>query len=231
LDRQLDINDVILIGRIFDEYYAMLGLEDLAGDERILDVASGVSSFCAEANARGWHVTASDRIYGLAPEAIEKKCAADLELMLEKLTPVMDLYRWDYYRDKDALKDYREKAYRRFLKDYSDKGSERYVYANFPESPFGDKQFTISLVSHFLFLYDRQLDYAFHRKTLLELVRVTQKEIRIFPIVNMAGKRSVLVDRLLSDAAFDGYEIAIEKVDFEFLRNANQVMVIRIRNG
>ena len=64
METKLDLKDVVLIGRTFDEYFNMFALSEFKpGAERILDVASGVSSFCAEANAKGHYVTASDRIY------------------------------------------------------------------------------------------------------------------------------------------------------------------------
>jgi len=58
---------------------------------------------------------------------------------------------------------------------------------------FKDKQFTIALISHFLFMYDGYLDYEFHKETIKEIIRITSKEIRIFPIVNLKGERSQLV--------------------------------------
>jgi len=53
MDKQLILKDIVLIGRTFDEYYRMFDLNDeLLKKEEILDVASGVSSFCTEACAR-----------------------------------------------------------------------------------------------------------------------------------------------------------------------------------
>jgi len=61
--RGLQLDRVVLLGRTFDEYcrYFLLNPEDLAG-KTVLDVASGISSFCAEANARGTWVTSFDPI-------------------------------------------------------------------------------------------------------------------------------------------------------------------------
>ena len=47
MDKQLVLKDIVLLGRTFDEYYRMFDLNDeLLKKEKILDVASGVSSFC-----------------------------------------------------------------------------------------------------------------------------------------------------------------------------------------
>jgi len=59
--KQLSLKDIVLLGRTFDEYYRMFDLNDeLLKKEKILDAASGVSSFCAQACARGYNVTASE---------------------------------------------------------------------------------------------------------------------------------------------------------------------------
>ena len=62
--RGLVLDKVVLLGRTLEEYrrYFALDLERLRG-QAILDVASGVSSFCAEACGLGLNVTAFDSIY------------------------------------------------------------------------------------------------------------------------------------------------------------------------
>jgi len=86
----------------------------------------------------------------------------------------------------------------------------------------------LAMVSHFLFLYDKFLDYEFHRKTLLELLRVTSGEIRIFPVVDLRGERSKMADAIMHDDSFSRHGISIRHVDYEFMKNANEMMVIRI---
>jgi len=67
--RGLQLDRVVLLGRTFEEYrrYFLLEPGDLIG-KRVLDVAGGVSSFCAEANQLGIKVTSFDPIYSLPPE-------------------------------------------------------------------------------------------------------------------------------------------------------------------
>ena len=64
--RGLRLDRIVLLGRTFDEYrrYFLLEPDNLAG-KTVLDVAGGVSSFCAEANTRDIHVTSFDPIYSL----------------------------------------------------------------------------------------------------------------------------------------------------------------------
>lgn len=216
-----------MIGRTFDEYYRMFDLNDeLLKKEKILDVASGVSSFCAQARARGYDATASDKIYTSDPSEIEKKCAEDLDVVMKQLPGIADLYIWNYFKNLKALKNNREEAYRSFIEDFKKYGIKRYVPAEFPATNFLNEQFTISLASHFLFVYEDRLDFDFHKKTILELLRITSKEIRIFPIVNLKGKRSKFVEPLIHDEDIAGHRISIRKVGYEFMKNGNQMLVI-----
>lgn len=226
--KQLNLKNVVLLGRTFEEYRKMFSLnKNLLKNESILDVASGVSSFCAEANAKGYNITASDRIYACTPSEIEQKCRQDLDMVLKQLPDIADLYVWDFFKEVQALRNQREKAYKLFIEDFKGYGIKNYVPVEYPSTNFPDNQFSISLSSGFLFLYDDLLDYDFHRKTILERMRITTKEIRIWPIVNMKGNKSSLVEPLINDNDLNRFQIFIEKVDYEFLRNSNEMMVIK----
>ncbi len=115
-----------------------------------------------------------------------------------------------------------------FIEDFKGQGTERYVPVEYPLTNFRDNQFTVSLVSGFLFLYEDMLDYDFHKKTILETLRITSREIRIFPIVNLKGEESSFVEHLICDRDFERFQISIKKVDYEFMKNANEMLVIRI---
>ncbi len=227
----MDLKSIALIGRTFEEYYDMFDLNDtLLKNENILDAASGVSSFCAQANRQGFNVTASDRIYTFSPAEIRKKCSQDLEMIIKQLPGVADLYVWNFFRDIDSLQVQREKAYKLFIEDFKNYGTKRYVPVEYPLTDFLNEQFTVSLMSHFLFLYEDKLNYDFHKKTIMELLRITSKEIRIFPIVNMKGEKSSFVNTLMQDKDFERFHITIKKVGYEFMKNGNEMMVIKINN-
>ncbi len=78
--RGLQLDRVVLLGRTFlgrtfEEYRRYFLLEpDLLIGKRVLDVAGGVSSFCAEANNLGINVTSFDPIYSLSPQQPWHKC-------------------------------------------------------------------------------------------------------------------------------------------------------------
>ncbi len=229
MDKQLNLRNIALIGRTFEEYYKMFDLDNLAKDEQILDAASGVSSFCSEASAEGYNVTASDRIYTSSPLEIEQKCGQDLDAVIKQLPDLVDLFVWNFFKDIRVLKAQREKAYKLFIEDFKNYGTKRYKPVEYPVTDFIDNQFTISLVSHFLFLYEDHINYDLHNKIILELLRITSKEIRIFPIVNLKGQKSSLVDTLMHDKDFERYQISVKKVDYEFMKNGNEMMVITHR--
>ncbi|MDO9097429.1 MAG: hypothetical protein Q7U60_04840 [Candidatus Methanoperedens sp.] len=227
MDKQLNLKNIALVGRTFEEYYNMFNLDDLSGNEIILDVASGVSSFCAEANRQGLNVTASDKIYSLNPHEIEQKCKQDLDMIIKQVPDIADLFVWNYFKDIESLKNQREKAYKLFIEDFRKYGTRRYVPVEYPATDFGSDQFDISLLSHFLFLYEEHLSYDFHKSTILELLRITSKEIRIFPIVNLKGEKSIYVELIMRDKDFGCFQISINRVGYEFMKNGNEMMVIK----
>ena len=199
----LVLDKVVLLGRTWDEYTRYFALEPafLSG-KRILDVASGVSSFCAEAQERGFDVTAFDLIYETAPEAIEARCQPDLEHVLNAVRG-LTTYRWDFYQSPEFLRTFRERAYKTFLADYRNHRGARYVAGSLPALPFSDGQFDLTLVSYLLFAYEDQLDFAFHKQSVLEIMRVTRGEARMYPLVNFDARRCSYIDRLNADPDLD----------------------------
>lgn len=228
-DKQLRLDEVVLIGRTFAEYSRLFALDMSNADDVILDVASGVSSFCAEANAQGFHVTASDRIYGLDADVIARKAQRDLAQVMGQLPTVADQYVWTQFGDIAGLIAERETAYTTFVADYRAQGTRRYVPTSYPATGFADNQFTLALASHFLLLYDEHLTYDFHQATLKELLRVTSREVRLFPLINLRYERSPFVARLMQDPTFAHCTFEIVPVDYEFLRGGNEML--RIRRG
>ena len=224
----LRLEEVVLLGRTYDEYaaYFALGDAELRG-ARVLDVGSGVSSFGAEARQRGYDVTSSDPIYGAAADEIERKCRADLEEVVRQLPSVADKYIWGtFYRDVADLARHREAAYRRFLADYR-QNPDRYRRTSLPELALSDKSYSLTLVSHFLFLYDDRFDYDWHKRSLLELLRVTDGEVRVYPLANLRAEVSPFLRRFQDDGDRPPLNVELRRVPFEFLRGAQEMLVVR----
>ena len=217
----LVLDKVVLLGRTLEEYrhYFALDLEKLRGQE-ILDVASGVSSFCAEARGLGLDVTAFDSIYGWTGDEIQRRCERDLDQVTQAIGN-LKTYRWDFYQSPEFLRRFRERAYRTFLDDYARGQGTSYVWGRLPKLPFRDNQFDLTLVSYLLFVYEDKLDYDFHKRSLLEIMRVTRGEARLYPTVTFEARRCAYLDRLKVDP--DMRHLGFEEVqtDFEFLANSN----------
>ncbi len=99
----LVLEKVVLLGRTLDEYarYFALDLDALRG-RRILDVAAGVSSFCAEGHSAGLDVTAFDLIYDWPIEEIAARCGPDLDHVIRAIDG-LKTYKWDFYQSPARL--------------------------------------------------------------------------------------------------------------------------------
>lgn len=224
---RMELDRVVLLGRTLKEYsaYFQLSEADLRSG-RILDVGAGVSSFTAEAVTLGCDVTAADPIYYLSADQIAERSRADLDKVLEQLSEVLHKYNWTFYSDPEVLAHYRTIARDRFLKDYSSH-RERYITASLPSTGFPDQEFSLALISYFLFLYDNLLDYDFHKRSVLELARIARREVRIYPLTNFRGLKSEFSERLLRDPDCASLSFAVVQIDFEFLKNANEILIVR----
>jgi len=224
--RGLQLDRVVLLGRIFDEYcrYFLLEPEELAG-KTVLDVAGGVSSFCAEANTRGIRVTSFDPIYSLTPEEIVERCEPDLDSVYHAIGQV-PTYRWDYYKSPEHMRELRKRASTIFLSDYK-AHPQHYISGELPRLPFENSSFDLTLVSYFLFAYQDYLSYEFHHASILEIMRVTRREARIYPTVTFEAQPSKYLPLLRSDPALQNFDFAEIKTDFEFLLNSNSFLRVR----
>jgi hypothetical protein len=223
--RGLQLDRVVLLGRTFEEYrrYFLLEPDDLVA-KRVLDVAGGVSSFCAEANKLGINVTSFDPIYSLLLEEIRERSEPDLESVYRVIGSV-PTYRWGYYKNPEYMRELRKRASTIFLSDYKTH-SERYVAGELPRLRFADGEFDLTLVSYSLFAYQDRLGYEFHRESILEIMRVTKDEARIYPTVTFEAQPSEYIPMLRSDPMLQHFEFTEIKTDFEFLVNSNSYLKV-----
>jgi hypothetical protein len=224
---RIELSDVVLLGRTFEEYCRYFQLTDAELRQgSTLDLGAGVSSFSAEACDRGYEVVAADPIYRLPAGTIAAKSEADLNKVVRQLPDVLHKYNWTFYKTPQDLADHREAARLLFLEDYH-RHRNRYSDTSLPTAMFADAQFSLILLSHFLFLYDDLLDYEFHKNSILEAVRISSREVRCYPLVNMRAEKSLFVERLLDDPECSGCTFQLMKSNFEFLKNANELLIVR----
>jgi hypothetical protein len=224
---RIELSDVVLLGRTFDEYCRFFQLSDIELRQgSTLDLGAGVSSFCAEARSRGHTVLAADPIYCLPTDTIAVKSEEDLNNVVRQIPDVLHKYNWTFYKTPTDLARHRETARLLFLGDY-ERHKDRYLDTSLPETSFRNAQFSLVLVSHFLFLYDDLFNYEFHKKSILEAVRISSREVRLYPLVNMRAEKSIFVERLLRDTECSGCIFQIIESDFEFCKNANELLIVR----
>jgi hypothetical protein len=77
--------------------------------------------------------------------------------------------------------------------------------------------------SHFLLLYSDQLPLAFHVQAVREMCRVA-REARIFPLLDMHGRRSSHLERVIAAMEDSGLSAEVFTVDYEFQRGGNQML-------
>ena len=221
--RGLQLDRVVLLGRTLEEYSRFFAFDpaDLAG-RRVLDIASGVSSFCAECRACGIDAVGVDPIYDWPAAAIAEQCRADLDEVYRLID--LPVYRWTSYRDPQQMRDFRERASKLFLEDFQP--GPAYIAGALPKLPFESLSFDVTFVSYFLFVYEEHLSLELHRESLREIMRVTRREARIYPLVTFEAERSAYLDALLADPALAHLRFEEVRTDFEFLANSNAYLKI-----
>jgi hypothetical protein len=181
----MKLHEVIPWGRSFEEYRRMFALtgEDLGG--RILGCGGGPASFNAEATALGHRVVSCDPLYAYSAAEIGPRVEECFDTVISQVKRNPDGFVWGYFRDPDHLGQCRLAAMQRFLADFeAGKQQGRYDAASLPQLPFHDRQFSLAIVSHLLFLYSGHLDLAFHIAAFAELLRVAG-EVRVFPLLGL----------------------------------------------
>ena len=226
------LDHVVPWGRSFDEYRRMFALTDNDLARRIAGCGDGPAAFNAEATRRGHLVVSCDPLYRFDRAQIEERIAATYDEVLEQTRQNAAGFVWDgAIRNVEELGAVRMTAMRTFLADYETGARDgRYVDAELPVLPFADEAFDLALCSHLLFLYSSQLDEAFHLAALREMLRVAV-EVRVFPLVTLAGERSPFVDASAAALARSRHGVAIERVGYEFQRGANEMLRLTRRAG
>lgn len=220
----MQLDDIVPWGRSFDEYVAMFNLT--AGDlgKRILGCGDGPAAFNAQARAQGARVISVDPIYAWPAERIRDRIDAVRPLIESELRREPERCVWERFRDVDELIQTRLAAMACFLDDYAGgHGGRGYVAAKLPRLPFFTGGFDLALVSHLLFTYSQHLGAMAHREAVTELMRISD-EVRIFPLLTLAGEESPHLPLVIDQAEASGWTAEILTVDYAFQRGGNQML-------
>ena len=214
---------VLFYGRTLQEYIKMFDLDlSLWKGCKILDCSSGPASFVAEANELDLDVVGCDPLYTDELENLLECGEQDINTIIDFLLSSSLPISQKFYTSVDDMKDYATSALRKFLVDYPvGKSEKRYIQAGLPNLPFEDKTFDLVLSSNFLFVYSKlfipnleTLDYQFHLRSVLELIRVAKREVRIFPMLYIDGKLHEYAENLLADLKKEDIVADIRPVEY-----------------
>jgi hypothetical protein len=221
------LDEVVPWGRSFDEYRLMFALSGADLQHRIVDCGAGPAAFNAQATRGGARVISCDPLYQWDADDIRQRIAAIFDTMLAETRRNHEDFVWNTIATVDDLGAIRKAAMDEFLADYTiGRMAGRYVDTQLPELPFLDGAFDLALCSHLLFLYTDHLDDTFHFLAVREMCRVAA-EVRIFPLLALAGGRSRYVDPVVQVFTYLGFRVTIEQVAYEFRRGGNEMMRIR----
>lgn len=217
------------LGRSYHEYMSMFKLTpEFLKNKIILDCAAGASSFTSVMGNKGYDVTAIDPFYGMDYQAVKERSIDDFYTLIKAHSGMDHKVDWGFFKNSKNLIEERMRACREFIDDYEEFQGLRYVEGKLPELPFNDNHFSLTLCSHLLFLYDDRLDYQFHLDSVREMLRVTSKEVRIYPIVCLSGEgeRSSFAERIQRDISDEG-DLKIVEVNYRFRKSGNEMMKIK----
>ncbi|MDD4329314.1 MAG: methyltransferase domain-containing protein [Aliarcobacter sp.] len=227
----MKLENVVPWGRNFEEYQNMFQLSKEDLQSKILGCGDGPSSFNFEVTKRNGDITSIDPIYQFTKDEIQKRIDETSSVVSEQLEQNQNDYVWKSIKNVNELINIRLTAMKNFIKDYNNgKNEKRYVHQELPKLSFEDNSFDLVLSSHFLFLYSEHFDLQFHIDSILEMCRVSKKEVRIFPLLDLKNKKSEYLAVVLARLKNKGFETKIIKTNYEFQKGANELLIINVHN-
>jgi len=216
---------MLISSRTLAEYRAMFDLYDTDLTGSILDCAAGGSSFVAELGERA-DAIATDPSYARSDDDLARVLRSDRSQCVQMTVDHGNEFVWDWYGTPERRDQLRHDAAERFLADRATR-PERYRAAALPELPFADGAFDLVLCSHLLFTWAGPLDRAWHAAAIVELIRVSRAEVRLYPLVHRgAGDPVPFLGELADEVRAAGHQWQERPVDFRFQRRAGVMAVI-----
>ena len=227
----MKLEEVVPWGRNLEEYKNMFQLSDKDFQSKILGCGDGPSSFNCELTKRKGSVTSIDPIYQFTKDAIQKRIDTTSSVVGEQLRAHQNDFIWKDIGSVDRLIDMRLTAMRNFIEDYENgKNEKRYIDDELPKLSFESDSFDLVLSSHFLFLYSEHFDLQFHIDSILEMCRVSKKEVKIFPLLDLKNRKSEHLEPVLQILRDKGFETKIIKTGYEFQKGADELLSIKVHH-
>jgi hypothetical protein len=221
-----ELKNTVPWGRNLAEYKSMFNLTDAELNMHIISFGDGPASFNAEMTKLGKKVISIDPIYQFSYSDLSFRIAETKDIVIEQTKKNLGNFVWTHIKNVEELERTRLDAMEKFLKDFElGKLEKRYLNHEMPlKTNFDDFSFDLALSSHFLILY-AQLGLDFHIQTIEEMLRVAH-EVRIFPLLNLDAKPSEMLAPIIAHFNTQ-YVTNIEKVNYEFQKNGNQMLTIK----
>ncbi|MGH3753535.1 MAG: hypothetical protein ACRDRP_12705 [Pseudonocardiaceae bacterium] len=221
------LGELAITPRPLDDYREMFLITDadLAAGP-ILDCPAGASPFGAQVRALGGTVISVDPAYSASRAEIIARARADVVRIAEWMAGHPDQFDLSRRGSVDSEVRKWEAAIDEFAADYRADG-ERYVTAALPDLPFPDGHFRLALSSYLVFVYPEHFDFDWHVNGLLELIRVTHGEVRVFPLVDTAARPYPRLDDVRSVLAGHGVQTEIQITTCAFSDGGDQLLVCR----
>lgn len=219
------IGALAVTSRPLDAYRDMFQLDDgdlVAGP--ILDCPAGASPFGAQVRALGGEVVSVDPAYA-DPDGVAATARADLDRVVAWQRAHPDGFNWSYLGSPDRVRRWWGAAIGEFERDFAVDG-ERYVAASLPDLPFADDRFALTVSGFLLFVYPELFDLDGHRDALLEMVRVTRGEVRVYPLHDSAGTPYPHLRRLRSELRDRGVGTGLRATGCSYAPDAGDDMLI-----
>lgn len=226
----MNLENVVPWGRDLTEYQNMFLLSKKDLQSKILGCGDGPSSFNLEVTKLNGEITSIDPIYQFTKEKIEQRIKETSSIISEQIRENKNDFIWTNIKSVDDLIDIRLTSMENFIKDY-EKGKEekRYIFNELPKLSFKNDSFDLVLSSHFLFLYSEHFDLQFHIDAVLEMCRVSQKEVKIFPLCDLKNQKSKYIEPIIEILNNNGFETQIIKSNYEFQKGVNEVLSIKVK--
>lgn len=208
LTSPLALAEVAFFGRDYDTYKNMFCLadEDLK-EKRILDVASGPSTFLGDLKIKGW-LHSDSRAVDLAYRTVPEVERSIEQGMKQAFFPMYDgsIQQWPTPQQESMIAKHKNYTiihesflayYQKFPELYL-QGDLRKLPQLFDKKPKFDRIYSANL----LFLYsekEKELDEAFHEEAILRMTEVLEEkgELRIFPLDGFKATTSPFLNSLI----------------------------------
>ena len=220
----MDKKHVSVWGRNLEEYKKMFGLSELTKSLKIISVADGPSAFNVQLRQLGVDITSVDPIYNLSIAELKMRFKESYAFNRNLFIEQTDNFNFknDGEIEKHLAK--RENTFNTFITDY-ELHPNYYHYGMLPVLAFESNSFDLCLCSNFLFIFDHIFNMAFHLNSIKEMLRVSN-EVRIFPVYNTNGKRSVHLDNVLEFLTTNNFICEVITNDYHVYKDGNRFLKI-----